>query len=67
MIYIRLGGISYHLAFTYFVPVMRVVSNLHPSGRSLVTSVCLIPVGVVISILHPLRRNLVTLVRLTIG
>ena len=36
--YIRLNGI-YHLAFIAFVPVIRVVSNLHPSRRNLVTLV----------------------------
>ena len=57
--YIRLNGI-YHLAFIAFVPVIRVVSNLHPSRRNLVTLVCLIPIGVVVSNLHSSRRNLVT-------
>ena len=61
MIYIRLGGIL-SLRHFYFVSVMKVASNLHPSRRNLVTLVYLILIGVIVGNLRPSRQTLVTLV-----
>ena len=62
--YIRQSGIlslSRFIAFIAFVSATRVVSNLHPSKRNLVTLVFYTR-EVIINNLHPSRQNLVTLV-----